>query len=181
MWFGGRAAQDVWDAEGLRTLAERQVQLARAGGVLTVLPMALSLLMVARTFDGDLDAAEAICDDIDAILSVTGHPLPLYARIFVAAYRGQVEEVESRRQQLRATTRTRAGEGYALTVANLAEALVYNGAGRYREALAVGPRGAAVLARAGPRDAHPARGGGGRHPHGRSRRCSRRPSSGWRA
>ena len=27
MWFGGRAAQDVWDAEGLRTLAERQVSL----------------------------------------------------------------------------------------------------------------------------------------------------------
>ena len=96
MWFGGRAAQDIWDAEGMRTLAERQVQLARAGGVLTVLPMALSLLMVARTFDGQLDAAEAICDDIDAILSVTGHPLPLYGRTFVAAYRGQVEEVEWR-------------------------------------------------------------------------------------
>ena len=42
MWFGGRAAQDVWDAEGLRTLAERQVELARAGGVLTMLPMALA-------------------------------------------------------------------------------------------------------------------------------------------
>ena len=26
MWFGGRAAQDIWDAEGMRTLAERQVE-----------------------------------------------------------------------------------------------------------------------------------------------------------
>ncbi|MBD8077639.1 ATP-binding protein [Cellulosimicrobium arenosum] len=134
MWFGGRAAQDIWDAEALRTLAERQVRLARAGGVLTVLPMALSLLMVARTFDGHLDEAEAICDDIDTILSVTGQPLPQYGRVFVAAYRGQVEEVERGAARLRADAYAR-GEGYALTVANLAEALVYNGAGRYREAL----------------------------------------------
>jgi DNA-binding CsgD family transcriptional regulator len=137
MWFGGRAAQDIWDAEGLRTLAERQVRLARAGGVLTVLPMALSLLMVVRTFDGDLDAAEAICDDIDAILSVTGHPLPLFARTSLAAYRGQVEEVESRVALMRRQAMEQ-GEGYALTVANLSEALVYNGEGRYREALEAG-------------------------------------------
>ena len=135
MWFGGRAAQDIWDAEGLRTLTERQVTLARASGALQVLPMALSSLMVVRTFDGDLDSAEDVCDDIDAILSITGHPLPLYGRIFVAAYRGQVEEVEQRAKQLRADAYAR-GEGYALTVANMAEALVYNGAGRYAEALA---------------------------------------------
>jgi DNA-binding CsgD family transcriptional regulator len=135
MWIGGRAAQDVWDAEGLRTLAERQVQVARSTGVLTVLPMALNLLMVARTFDGDLEEAERICDEIDAILLITGHSLPLYGRIFLAAYRGRVDEVELRAGELRADARAR-GEGYGLTVANLAEALVYNGAARYQEALA---------------------------------------------
>ena len=135
MWFAGRAAQDLWDAEALRALADRQVQLARAAGVLTVLPMALSLLMVTRTFDGHLDAAEAICDEIDSILSVTGHPLPPYGRIFVAAYRGHLDEVESRARRLRADAHAN-GEGYALTATNLAEALVYNGAGRYSDALA---------------------------------------------
>ena len=135
MWFAGRAAQDLWDAETLRALANRQVELARSGGALSVLPMALNLLMVIRTFDGRLDAAEATCDEIDSILSVTGHPLPPYGRIFVAAYRGRVDEVESRARKLRADAHAR-GEGYALTVANMAEALVYNGAGRYREALA---------------------------------------------
>lgn len=135
MWFAGRAAQDLWDAEALRTLTARQVELARSGGELTVLANALSLLMVVRTFDGRLDAAEAVCDEIDAILNITGHPLPKYGRIFVAAYRGHVEEVERRAKQLRVDAHAR-GEGYALTVANMAEALVYNGAGRYREALA---------------------------------------------
>lgn len=135
MWLAGRAAQDIWDADAMRTLAERQVQLARSGGVLTVLPIALNLQMVIRTFDGDLDAAEQICEDIDAILAVTGHPLPLYGRTFIAAYRGHVEEVVQRAAELRLTAH-RQGEGYALTVANMAEALVYNGAGRYQEALA---------------------------------------------
>ncbi len=135
MWLGGHAAQDVWDAEGLRTLTERQVRLARAGGALAVLPMALSLLMVVRTFDGDLDAAEEVCDELDAILTATGQPVPKYGRIFLAAYRGQLDEVEHRASELRADAYAR-GEGYALTVANFSEAIAYNGAGRYRDALA---------------------------------------------
>ncbi len=135
MWFGGRAAMDLWDAEAFRALTDRQVEVARAGGVLAVLPLALNLLMVTQTFDGNLDEAEATCDEIDAILEVTGHPLPKYGRIFVAAYRGHVDEVVRDAKQLRADAYDR-GEGYALTAANFAEALVYNGAGRYEDALA---------------------------------------------
>lgn len=135
MWLAGHAAQDLWDAEAMRTLTERQVQRARASGALGVLPMALSLQMVVRTFDGSLEAAESVCDELDVILSVTGHPLPKYGRIFLAAYRGQLDEVELRARELRADAHAR-GEGYALTVANFAEALAYNAAGRYHEALA---------------------------------------------
>src|SRR5690606_36377492 len=58
----------------------------------------------------------------------------LYGRIFIAAYRGHVEEVERRARELRTDGHAR-GEGYALTVANMAEALVYNGSGRYDEAV----------------------------------------------
>ncbi|WP_022901310.1 AAA family ATPase [Humibacter albus] len=134
MWSGARAAQDLWDSEGMRILAERQVELARASGTLSVLPPALNMLMVVNTFDGHLDAAEAVCDEIDVILNVTGHPLPKFGRVFIAAYRGHVEEVERSTVQLRADGYSR-GEGYSLTVANFAEALVYNGAGRYEDAL----------------------------------------------
>lgn len=135
MWFGARAAQDIWDAESMRTLADRQAELARAGGQLTVLSSALGQLMVVRMFDGHVDEAEAVCDEIDAIVSVTGQPLPKTARLFLAAYRGRVEEVEQRAKELRADGHAR-GEGYALCAANMAEALVYNGAGRYADALA---------------------------------------------
>jgi DNA-binding CsgD family transcriptional regulator len=134
MWFGGRAAMDIYDADAWRTLTDRQVTLARDAGVLSVLPLALNLQMVVQIFNGDLDTAEATCDELDAILEVTGHPLPRYGRIYVAAYRGQLAEVERLAAQLRADAVQR-DEGYALTAANMALALAYNGVGRYADAL----------------------------------------------
>ena len=139
LWFASRAAQDLWDAEAMRALAQRQVDLARTGGVLTVLPIALSLLMIAQTVDGDLDAAEASCDEIDAIKSVTGSPLPPFGRMFLAAYRGQAEEATRLAAQVRVDGEAR-GEGYAVSAANFAEAILFNGLGRYEEAVTAARR-----------------------------------------
>jgi DNA-binding CsgD family transcriptional regulator len=135
MWFASRAAQDLWDAAGMRALADRQVDLARAEGLLAVLPIALSLLMVAQTVGGDLDAAEASCDEIDALRNVMGHPLPKYGRMFLAAYRGHADSAELLAAEVRADGQAR-DEGYALSAANFAEAILYNGLGRYAEAVA---------------------------------------------
>ncbi len=135
LWFASRTAIDLWDSEALRALADRQVDLARAAGALTVLPIALSMAMIKRTFDGRLDLAEAACDEIDVVQAVTGSPLPQYGRLFLAAYRGRLEEVEQRTRQIRADALQR-GEGYGLSIANFAEAIAYNGAGRYAEAVA---------------------------------------------
>lgn len=134
LWFASRAAQDLWDPRALRELADRQVTAARADGVLTVLPIALSLLMLAQTVDGDLDAAEASCDEIDAIKAVTGSPLPPYGRMFLAAYRGQETEARRLSAQVRADGQSR-GEGYAISAANFSDAILFNGLGRYPEAV----------------------------------------------
>jgi DNA-binding CsgD family transcriptional regulator len=135
MWFGCHAARDLWDADALRALAHRQVALARAGGVLTVLPIALTFEMTAWVLDGRLDRVAAACDEVDAIQNAIGQPLPQYGRMNLAAYRGRVEEVERRAGQLRSDARAR-GEGHALSAANFAEATVYNGAGRFADAVA---------------------------------------------
>jgi DNA-binding CsgD family transcriptional regulator len=135
MWFGCRAAIDLWDRDALRRLADRQVALSRTAGVLTVLPVALTYQMAAHLLDGRFDLFEAACDEVDAIKNVTGHQLPQYGRIIVAAYRGRVEEVERRGPQFRADAEAR-GEGHALSAINSSAAIVYNGAGRYAEALA---------------------------------------------
>ncbi|MFD7401918.1 AAA family ATPase [Streptomyces sp. NPDC059866] len=134
MWFASRAAQDLWDPAGLRALADRQVELARAEGVVTVLPIALSLLMLVQMTDGDLDGAEASCDEIDAIKEATGNPLPRYGRLLLASYRGQVDDAERWAERIRADGQAR-GEGYALSAANFSQAVLYNGLGRFAEAV----------------------------------------------
>jgi DNA-binding CsgD family transcriptional regulator len=134
VWFASRAAQDLWNADAMRELADRQVQLARAAGLVAVLPMALSLGMVAQTLGGDLDAADASCDEIDALQQAMGHPLPRYGRMFLAAYRGQAAVAERLAREVRADGQAR-GEGYALSAANFAEAILYNGISRYPEAV----------------------------------------------
>ncbi|MFD9292783.1 AAA family ATPase [Streptomyces sp. NPDC060030] len=139
MWFASRAAQDLWDARALRALADRQVELARAAGVVTVLPIALSLLMLAQTVDGDMDAVEASCDEIDAIKSVTGHPLPPYGRLLLASYRGKEQEWERWSVEIRADAQAR-GEGYGLSAVNFSEAVLYNGLGRFAEAVVCASR-----------------------------------------
>lgn len=133
MWFASRAAQDLWDADAMRALAARQVELARAEGLVSVLPIALSLQMVAQTLGGDLDGAEASCDEIDALRAVMGHPLPPFGKMFLAAYRGQADLAEPLIRRVRADGESR-GEGYALSAANFASAILYNGLGRYDEA-----------------------------------------------
>ncbi|WP_338904640.1 AAA family ATPase [Streptomyces nigra] len=139
MWFASRAAQDLWDPAGLRALADRQVELARAEGVVTVLPIALSLLVLVRMTSGDLDGAEAACDEIDAIKEVTGNPLPPYGRLLLASYRGQADEALRLAERIRADGLAR-GEGYALSAANFSEAVLQNGLGRFAEAVACGRR-----------------------------------------
>ncbi|WP_307840846.1 AAA family ATPase [Streptomyces sp. GESEQ-4] len=139
MWFASRAAQDLWDPAGLRALADRQVELARAEGVVTVLPIALSLLLLVQMIDGDLDRAEASCDEIDAIKEATGNPLPRYGRLLLASYRGQADDVERWAERIRADGQAR-GEGYALSAANFSQAVLYNGLGRFAEAVACSRR-----------------------------------------
>jgi DNA-binding CsgD family transcriptional regulator len=139
MWFASRAAQDLWDPAGRRALADRQVELARAEGVVTVLPIALSLLLLVQLIDGDLDRAEASCDEIDAIKEATGNPLPRYGRLLLASYRGQADDVERWAERIRADGQAR-GEGYALSAANFSQAVLYNGLGRFAEAVAFGRR-----------------------------------------
>lgn len=139
LWFASRAAQDLWDADALQMLAKRQVDLARGAGVMSVLPIALSLQMVAQTLGGDLDAAEASCDEIDALRAAMGHPVPPFGRMFLAAYRGQADDALALARQVRADGEAR-GEGYAVSAANFAEAILYNGASRYEEAVAAARR-----------------------------------------
>jgi DNA-binding CsgD family transcriptional regulator len=129
-----RTAMDLWD-DSWFVLCARQVQLARDAGALAVLPLALSLHAGTHIFAGQFAAAEALCEEAHAVSEAIANPDALYARLVLTAWRGQREET-IRLITAGARDATARGEGRTIGIGNYATAVLYNGLGRYEEALA---------------------------------------------
>jgi DNA-binding CsgD family transcriptional regulator/tetratricopeptide (TPR) repeat protein len=135
LWLACHTAYELWDDETWHVLSIREVQLARAAGALTELPIALNSLSAAKLFAGDFAAAAALVDEAEAVSEVTGTHLPPYGPVLLAVCRGREAEAS---ELIETSTRevVRSGEGIGLTVIQWASALLYNGLGRYEDALA---------------------------------------------
>ena len=132
-------APDLWDDETWHRLTARAVTLARDSGALTALPIALTYRASVHVHAGEFAAASALIEEADAISEATGNaPLP-YTSLLLAAWRGQEAQAS---QLIEADVRdanTR-GEGRAIGLAEYATAVLYNGLGRYEDALAAARR-----------------------------------------
>jgi DNA-binding CsgD family transcriptional regulator len=133
LWLACHAAFELWD-EAWAVLSERHVQVAREAGALAVLPIALQSPAVAYLFAGEFAAAASLLEEAAAITEATGTELPPYGPVLLAACRGREGEavplIEANVEQ--AVDR---GEGIGLAVIQWASALLYNGLGRYEDAL----------------------------------------------
>ncbi|MFI5613302.1 AAA family ATPase [Amycolatopsis sp. NPDC051903] len=132
LWFGAQVANDLFDAESGVRLAERQVELARAEGMLTMLPRALCFYARLAAAAGCPDAAAAALDEADSITNVTGAVPWRYSEPYLAAYRG--DEVLA--MDLVREGAAECGQVQAVRVVHYATALLYNSLGRYPAALA---------------------------------------------
>jgi DNA-binding CsgD family transcriptional regulator/tetratricopeptide (TPR) repeat protein len=128
------AAADLWDDDTWRRLTTRGVERARELGALTAIPFALSMLSYIHATSGELAAAESLLDEIRATSEATGTPAQPYLGLWIAAVRGREAET---RDLIRSTSDEAAtrGEGFATFVIEHATAVVYNGLGRYSEAV----------------------------------------------
>jgi DNA-binding CsgD family transcriptional regulator len=139
-WLACRLAQDLWDDELWSVLATRGVRVARQTGELGALARAATYRAGLHVHAGAFDAASALIAEADAITHATGMAPLKYASLMLAAWRGNeanfLRLIEAGRVE--ATAR---GEGIALGVLEWASALLYNGRGRYAEALAAAQRG----------------------------------------
>lgn len=134
MWSAARAAAAVFDDEIVRMLAERSVRLAREAGALTTLPGALAALSATLALCGDLRQAGELAEEGAAISHATGAVAQPYARLIVAAWRGQ--EAETTRLYAECGQRARTRNGGTLTAtANYALAVLHNGRGSYPAAV----------------------------------------------
>jgi DNA-binding CsgD family transcriptional regulator len=133
-WLACRVAADVFDDETWHLLASRYVLIARGAGALGVLPIALMHLSLMHVFEGKLDAAAALVEEIDSIIDATGSRRINVPKLMLAACRGDearasalIDEVERE-----ATAR---GQGLVLTFGEHARAVLHNGLGQYAAAL----------------------------------------------
>src|SRR5918992_312509 len=139
LWLATQAAVNLWDDQMWEVAATRYVQLARHTGVLPVLPLALNQRIAVHTFAGELAAAAALVEEARAISEATGSHIPPYGALILAAWRGREAEA-TRLIEATMTEVLARGEAYALATSEWARALLYNGLGRYEDALAAAER-----------------------------------------
>jgi DNA-binding CsgD family transcriptional regulator len=134
-WLACRVAPDLWDDAAWHQLAERQVHAAHAAGAISAIPLADTYRAGVCVHAGEFARAAALIDEADAITEATGG-VPLgYTSLVLAAWLGREDEArELIEDSLRDATAR--GEGRAVSLANYATAVLYNGLGRYDAALA---------------------------------------------
>ena len=134
MMLACSAALGVWDDEGWEALGDRHVSLCLELGALTELPLALTSRAFLFFLTGDLTAAASVTEEVRVVLTAIGADLAPYAPLGLAAFRGREAEV-SALAQAAVDGAARRGEGWAITGAAWATAVVNNGLCRYGKAL----------------------------------------------
>ncbi len=131
--FTCRACYDIWDDEGWWALSARFSELARGAGALSTLRDALSHQLVLYVLCGELGAAASVTEEADAVSRAMG-VASRYPESVLDAWKGREE---GRSQLIKEATEqvVSKGEGLWLTVTAWATAVLYNGLGRYDEAL----------------------------------------------
>jgi DNA-binding CsgD family transcriptional regulator len=136
-WFASYIAIALWDCETWRLLSTRHVSLARDAGALVELSAALNTLSVRLAWTGDSAAAAALIAEREEIVEAIGSPFHLhpFGALHLAAWQGDEARVTALIKNSLPTAVSR-GAGLAVASTQWANAVLYNGLGRYGEALA---------------------------------------------
>jgi len=124
----------LWDYHRWQLHSERYLELARGSGALSELPLALTSEVYRLAYFGELSAAAALKQELQALMEATGGIFAPYAALFVAAMRGRTGEVTDLIDAARSDLSQR-GEQFGITTASFASALANNGVGDYQAAL----------------------------------------------
>ena len=141
LWLACRIARALGDDASWDELTHRQVQLARNAGALSLLPIALIERFGVQLFVGDLDAAASLVAEAEAVVEATGSQLAPQGAIALAAWRGHEAEASALIQASRQEVERR-GEGLWLIATEWASAVLFNGLGRYEDALSAAEQAA---------------------------------------
>src|SRR5712671_6509724 len=138
-WLAAISSVHLWGDARWEAISDRHVRIARETGALGELPLALSQRVYAHLFAGELTAAASLVDEIRAAAELTGSNLAPYGAVGLVALRGREPEAVPLIDESRGDA-TRRGEGNGLSVLDWAQAVLYNGLGRYEQARAAALR-----------------------------------------
>ncbi|MFC5262169.1 AAA family ATPase [Kribbella qitaiheensis] len=148
MWLAAVVTSDLWDDRAWDRLTRRHLKIVRNAGALSALPLALNTRVFVDLFAGDLAAASALVEEINAVTEAAETKLTPYAAIGLAAFRGHEEQAMPLITASKHDVVAR-GEGIGVSLTNWAQAVLYNGLGRYPEACAAAREAAAFPAEIG--------------------------------
>jgi DNA-binding CsgD family transcriptional regulator len=125
----------IWDYECLTQVSTRLLERARAAGALASLGDALSAHAVTSMWYGDSDVAASMVTQARAVRDITGTRINAAGAMMRAGYRGDSAEASPLLSAAADRSRAR-GEGFGEHIARWATAILHNGLGQYRDALA---------------------------------------------
>jgi DNA-binding CsgD family transcriptional regulator len=140
-WIAMLTAHSLWDEQSAQALGRAYLELVRETGAVSELPIAIASAVGVHIERGELDTAASLLEEAEAATEATGRPFAPYSAIALASLRGREGAA---RQLIKAAEPdvVDAGDALWVTFAHSATAELYNGLGRYEEALAEARRAA---------------------------------------
>ncbi|HEY2435674.1 MAG TPA: AAA family ATPase [Solirubrobacteraceae bacterium] len=132
-WITTGAWFALWDEEGLRATAERNLRLVRDAGALSELPVYLSALGEASAWMGDFAGAASLITEAESVAAATGSRFPPFTALRLRALQGREAEASELIAAVIELSEAM-GQGHAATTAHWETAVLYNGLARYQEA-----------------------------------------------
>ena len=134
-WLTTVPCNVLWDDETWHAINARQLQLARDAGALARLPIDLTASAIVVAWRGDFARAAEVIAETDAVTEATQTRIAPYGAMLLAALRGREPEAQA---LIRATINdaTAGGQGIGVQFAQWVAAILFNGLGRYEQALA---------------------------------------------
>ena len=128
------AAHELWDDAVLQQIATQTVKRARDAGALAALPPALAYRAGVHVYMGEFASAARLLEEADAITESIGYAPRKYHALNLAAWRGVHNEAVDLIASAAAEGAAK-GEGRLVGLTKLLSAVLFNGVGRYDEAL----------------------------------------------
>ncbi|XVV16209.1 helix-turn-helix transcriptional regulator [Actinoplanes sp. CA-131856] len=142
IWLASPVAHELHRMDDAARMSERAVAFARDTGALSLLPTALALQARSLLYAGSFAPAARLLDELDAAVRLTGGAVTQPTHLVLAAYRGRERQaLELIEEQLRDADAWNDGRRH--TMAAHAKAVLYNGLGDHRAALAAARESAA--------------------------------------